>query len=171
MTADAFKQTYLPYHPTFYRIAYRMLGNAADAEDMVQDLYVRLWNARSALEKVQNAEAYGVTLIRNRCIDRLRSAGYRVGREAVTSPSAPLANDQDAPLIDSQDDLRIIRQLADHLPDRQKEIFELRYFRDLSPEEIEKVTGLSAGNVRVLLHRARTTVTEQFNQLNTPHTL
>lgn len=143
-----------------------MLGNAADAQDAVQDLYVRLWNSRNMLQNLQNAESYGVTLIRNRCVDRLRSAGYRAGRDALPADGPAgvqtTADEDRTLLIESQDDLRLIKQLADKLPAKQKEIFELRYFRDLSPEEIESLTLESAANIRVLLHRARTTVKEQF---------
>lgn len=170
MTAEAFKQTFLQYHPHFYRIAFRMLGNAADAQDAVQDLYVRLWNSRNSIEDLQNAESYGVTLIRNRCIDRLRSAGYKAGRDAVPADSATgIQNDrgdQDELTIESQDNLRLIKQLADKLPGKQKEVFELHYFKDLTIDEIVKLTGESAANVRVLLHRSRTTVKEQFDQIN-----
>ena len=55
-----------------YRAAYRLLGNAQDAEDMVQEAFIRLWEKRETAMQAGNAEAYCVALTKNLCIDRLR---------------------------------------------------------------------------------------------------
>lgn len=167
MTTTAFKDKYLSYHGKFYAVAYRMLHSQEDAQDVVQDVYVRLWNIRNDLERVQNFEAYGVTMVRNKCLDRLRSVGYMNDREQ--DGRLPLGEPcgQAEQQVDVQDSLQLIRRLAQQLPAQQQQIFELKYFRDLSVEEIQSLTGLTEGNIRVLIHRARTTITAQFNQINT----
>ena len=73
MTAEDFKRRFLPFHPKLYRIAFALVGNSDDAEDILQEAYSKLWMKREELEVVQNPEAFCVTLIKNVCLDYLRS--------------------------------------------------------------------------------------------------
>ena len=63
MDVDVFKQRFLPFHPKLYRIAYALLDNKADAEDILQDAYCKLWNKRDELGDIQNPEAFSITLV------------------------------------------------------------------------------------------------------------
>ena len=59
--------------PNIYRVAFRLMGNVQDAEDMVQEAYLKLWKKHDELPEVASIEAYCVTLIKNLCYDSLRS--------------------------------------------------------------------------------------------------
>ena len=72
VSAESFKKQFLPHSEVMYRAAYRLLGNAQDAEDMVQEAFIRLWEKRETAMQADNAEAYCVALTKNLCIDRLR---------------------------------------------------------------------------------------------------
>ena len=74
MTRQAFQDTWIPLQGRFYRIAFYILEQEADAKDAVQDLYLKLWNLRDSLEMVQNPSAYGTLMLKNLCIDRIRRA-------------------------------------------------------------------------------------------------
>ena len=63
MTHAEFKARFLPYYQKLYRIAYRYVGNACDAEDMVQSTYLKLWEKQDFLEHVESDEAYAVTTV------------------------------------------------------------------------------------------------------------
>lgn len=86
MDVDVFKQRFLPFHPKLYRIAYALLDNKADAEDILQDAYCKLWNKRDELGDIQNPEAFSITLVKNLCLDFLRSpkASRRDNEEAAS---------------------------------------------------------------------------------------
>ena len=87
MPASLFKQLLLPLYPRLHRVSLRLLGNVEDAEDMVQEVFLKLWDRRDALPDVQNVEAYCVTLTKNMCIDRLRLAEVKeVDVEAIALP-------------------------------------------------------------------------------------
>ena len=73
MDTESFKREFLPYHRKLYCIAYRLLENAADAEDLVQEAYLKLWDKREGLAIISNPEAFSVTLVKNMCFDLLRS--------------------------------------------------------------------------------------------------
>lgn len=64
MDAESFKKEFLPYHRKLYCIAYRLLENAADAEDLVQEAYLKLWDKREGLAIISNPEAFSVTLVK-----------------------------------------------------------------------------------------------------------
>ncbi len=138
MDAESFKKEFLPYHRKLYCIAYRLLENAADAEDLVQEAYLKLWDKREGLAIISNPEAFSVTLVKNMCFDLLRSGKYTLSRQ--------------------------VRHIIARLPVQQQKIVTLRDVKGCSYEEIEQVTGLNATNVRVLLSRARKKIREEFNK-------
>lgn len=83
MDAESFKKEFLPYHHKLYCVAYRLLENAADAEDLVQEAYLKLWDKREGLTVISNPEAFSVTLVKNMCLDLLRSGKYVMSRQTV----------------------------------------------------------------------------------------
>lgn len=163
--AEHFKQKFLPFHPKLFRIACALVGNKSDAEDILQDAYFKLWNKRNELPEIENPEAFCVTLVRNLCLDFLRSP--RAGRrETEIEEVASLATDSSPEKeLETKDKEQQIRQLINRLPDNQRQVIRLRGIDDCSMDEIEQITGLSAVNIRVLLSRARKAIREQFDKL------
>ena len=145
MTHQEFKARFLPCHKKMYYIAFRYLGNEYDAEDMVQNTYLKLWEKRESLENIEKNEAYAITTIKQLCLDTLR-----------------------APQIDTayeiKEDMKVLLNIINKLPEQQRKILLLRHFEDKSTDEIETETGLSNANIRVLLSRARKTIKELFIQ-------
>ena len=164
MPASLFKQLLLPLYPRLQRVALRLLGNAEDAEDMVQEVYMKLWNKRDALPDVQDVEAYCVTLTKNMCIDRLRMA--EVEKEDVDEvPTMLAATDDVEAQVERRDAVEQVKQIIETLPEHQQQVITLRDMEDCSFEEIAEQTGLTAVNIRMLLSRARRTIRERFKRL------
>lgn len=163
MEKQVFKEVWLPLSDSFYRVAYSMLGTEADARDAVQDLYIRLWNARHNLDTVSSPLPYGIRVIRNICIDRIRlrsAIGESQDVESVKENRLQELGIQagaDRVMID-REMLGILGRTMDSLPENQRKVMEMRFFRQLDYDEIVEKTGLSAINVRVLVNRARKTV-------------
>lgn len=164
MPASLFKQLLLPLYPRLQRVALRMLGNVEDAEDMVQEVYMKLWGKREELTDVQNMEAYCVALTKNMCIDRLRLAEVdRVDVDDV--PLSLAAADDVASQLERQDAVEQVKLIIETLPEKQQQVITLRDIRDCTFEEIEEQTGLTAVNVRALLSRARKTIRKRFKRV------
>ena len=164
MPASLFKQLLLPLYPRLQRVALRMLGNVEDAEDMVQEVYMKLWGKREELPDVQNMEAYCVALTKNMCIDRLRLA--EVDRVDVGDvPLSLAAADDVASQLERQDAVEQVMLIIETLPEKQQQVITVRDIRDCTFEEIEEQTGLTAVNVRALLSRARKTIRERFKRV------
>lgn len=165
MPASLFKQLLLPLYPRLHRVALRLLGNVEDAEDMVQEVYMKLWSKRDALPEVKDVEAYCVTLTKNMCIDRLRLAEVEeVDVETMTLPIA--ATDDVARRIEERDTVEHVKAFVVTLPENQQRVITLRDIEERSFEEIEQMTGLTAVNVRALLSRARKAIRERFKSYN-----
>lgn len=162
MNAESFKRMYLPFHQKLYRVAYRLMGNSCDAEDMVQEAYLKLWNMREELVDIRNPESFSVIVLKNICFDYLRSTRNETEKEDLQNISKPnetsLINE-----IEMKDQLNCVKQIITRLPNKQQEVMKLRHLNDCSIEEIERITGLNAINIRVLISRARKTIREQFN--------
>ena len=165
VTADIFKRLYLPFHPKLYRIAFALVGNQEEAEDIVQEVYSRLWERRDELAAVRNPEAYAITLTKHFCLDYLRSP--RASRQAAVLEETEEFQSDSFPEKETEekDQIRQIQRWIDKLPLNQQQVLRLQGMEDYPVEEIEQITGYTAGNIRVLLSRARKTIREQFNKL------
>lgn len=164
MDAESFKRMFLPCHAKLYGVAYRLLENAEDAEDLIQEAYLKLWSKREELTLISNPEAFAVTLVKNMCFDLLRSGKYLSDRQHL-----PLTEAQNALPADgreAKDDAQLVRMLIARLPQQQRMVMMLRDVKGCSYEEVERLTGLNAVNVRVLLSRARKKIREEFTKWN-----
>ena len=165
MDASDFKQKFLPYHRKLYRSAFHLLGNAQDAEDMVQEAYLKLWQRRNELPPdITNLEAYCVTLVKHLCYDKRRISQLdedeRTPEELTLTEKSNVAHE-----VELKDEANQVMKLIGQLPDQQKQIMQMRDVEDRTYEEIEKVTGLTSINIRVLLSRARKKIREQFIEI------
>jgi RNA polymerase sigma-70 factor, ECF subfamily len=161
MDAECFKRQYLPYRQKLYRIACILLVNREDAEDIVQEAYYKLWCKRDELAEIREPEAFCVVMVRNLCLDFLKSARNVVKKEDVSV----LANASDVSALEEMEVMDTTRQLEllmAQLPEKQRDVLKLRHLCDCSMEEMEQITGLSNVHIRVLLSRARKTLREQY---------
>ena len=150
MTDARFHTVWIPLQDRFYRVAYYLLEDRADALDAVQDLYLKLWKMRESLDLVRNPGAYGALLMRNLCIDRIRRL----------APAGELPDDlpgQEPPdeALEAQETLGILMQAMERLPDSQRNLAKLHLLQGLSYDEIAAQTGLSPLNIRVQVSLAR----------------
>jgi RNA polymerase sigma-70 factor (ECF subfamily) len=161
MDAENFKKVFLPYHVKLYRIAYRFLENQADAEDMVQETYIKLWQKRDTLESLINPESFAVTLLKNSCLDAIKKVKPELFR--IYETDIP-AIDSLSVQIEDRDKLKHIQVIMNQLPEQQKQIIQLKIWENLSDEEIEKQTGLKKGHIKVIVSRARKTIKEWYQK-------
>jgi RNA polymerase sigma-70 factor (ECF subfamily) len=147
--------TFNHYHRLLFGIAYRMLGSVTDAEDMVQETFLR-WQ-HTPQTKVQSAKNYLATTITRLCIDHLRSA--RVRREQYVGPwlPEPLLTQQDpAEQVELADSLSIaFLVMLERLSPIERAVFLLREVFEYDYPEIAQIVDKSAENCRQILRRAR----------------
>lgn len=162
MDATTFKGVFIPLHKKLYRMAYRLLEDSSDAEDVVQETYVKLWEKRDELELLRNPESFCVVMVRNLCMDILRSSRSKMDsldlQNVEKSDSSSIITD-----FETNESLSIINKIVEKMPEQSKLVFKLRHYDDYSFEEIEAITGLSSVNIRVILSRSRKFIKENYN--------
>ena len=151
-----FNNIWIPLADRCYRVAYYLLESEEDAEDALQELYLKLWAARSGLSAVQNPSAYGISMLKNICIDRIRK---RMVRKAEPLDKVPHPEDAHTESrTDIKDTLRYLLQEMEKLPDKQRVVLRMRAVEGLEYEDIARRTGLSEVYIRVLVTMARKTL-------------
>ena len=150
MTDRAFHTVWLPLQGQFYRIAFYLLENEADAKDAVQELYLKLWTLRDHLEMVREPAAYGSLLLRNLCIDSIRKRKPR--EELQEDPADDPPPDRQ---LEEKEALKAVMKNMDRLPPNQRKLLTMKVLQGLSYDEISQKTGLSPLNIRVQVSLAR----------------
>ena len=150
------KEIWLPLSDRFYRVAYHILESQEDAEDAVQELYIKLIKTPGKFSDIQNPAAYGITILRNICIDIIRRREKRKSEELHEYLIADTSSPDRAAA--EKDKLRILIHEIDKLPQKQSIVLRMRTIEGLEYDEISQRTGLSQVNIRVLISIARKTL-------------
>lgn len=148
--------------PRYIRFANSILANTQDAEDVVQDCYIRLYE-RQASGGIGNTEAYMMRAVRNASLDYLkkkRPEELEDRHETISFTSADVLK-----RIESREHAARLEQLMSLLPEKQRTVFFLRDVEGYELREIETVTGLTNEGVRTCLCRARKQLRELYNKL------
>jgi len=154
-----------------YTAAYRIVGDADDAEDVLQDVFLKLLRTESVLLRRDGVREWGAYLrvMAVRCaVDYLRRNGKRSENAAELEQLVVPADDNPLRLAEQKQMAARLRQALKSLSEREAQIFALRYFEELSYEEIAAQLELNATHVGVALHRARQRLREILQPLLTP---
>lgn len=143
------------------RFALQILQDEESAKDVLQDVFLKLWQKRDELEKVESLEAFAMRMIRNRCLDVIR-ARHTVSMEVVKQHQLPEEEHHDADHLEIADSAILVKKIVAELPDLQRTVIQLRDIEQLEYEEIAEVTQLNVNAIRVNLSRARKKVRDEI---------
>lgn len=152
-----FSQLVMPYSRKLFAVAYHFLQRGDEAEDVVQDIFVKLWQMRDKLPPNDQLEPFMLVMTKNLCIDRLRSRQltleYDDNHDDEDSGSPDEAFEDDR--LEHKDRLRIVLKLIKELPPDQAKVLKLKVFDELENEQIARLLNIKEDNVRQLLSRGR----------------
>ncbi|MEN9939130.1 MAG: hypothetical protein RLZZ387_5709 [Chloroflexota bacterium] len=152
---QSYAQLMQRYAGAVFNVAYRMLGNAQDAEDASQEVFLRAYRRLESFDRTRRFSTWLLSIASNYCIDRLRRQRWTwltLDDVAFTLPSGERGPEGSA--IDTEERDAVQRALM-RLPDNYRQITVLRYWHDLSYDEIAQATGLPESTIKTRLHRAR----------------
>lgn len=142
---------------SLFSFALRMLNNAHDAEEVIQDVFMQIWNKAASFDpEIGLAFSWSMSIVRNRCIDRLRSRQRRARVMAETtdgSEAEPLVEPVVAELLDATDELEAIHAALGTLPADQKRAIEMAFFSGMSHHEIADMLKEPLGTVKARIRR------------------
>ena len=165
MVARDFKTSVLPVSKKLLRFATHFLKDEELARDVVQDVFLKLWQKRDSLNEVENIEAFAMRMTRNRCLDVLRNnKAVPIDEETDRQLKAQTADVHSK--VELSETAQQIGQLIRRLPDLQRNVMQMRDLEQLSYDEIAEITGLQVNAIRVNLSRARKKVRDEFLKMN-----
>ncbi|HEY5749900.1 MAG TPA: RNA polymerase sigma factor [Chryseolinea sp.] len=166
MNIEAFQNRVLPAKNKLFRFALRFLGNEEEAKDVVQEVFIRVWNGREQMNEVQNWEAWCMRITKNLSLDRIRTlarkqthpleTGYDVRQETLSPHES----------TEIQESMSRVNQFIAALPEKQRQVIHLRDVEGYSYNEICEILELDMNQVKVNLFRARNAVREKLMKIN-----
>lgn len=152
---EAFARLVARYERQVYNLAYRMLGNAEDAEDATQEAFLRAYTALHTFKMGKKFSSWLLSIAANFCVDCLRRRRFAwLSLQDLSFRLASPVEEADRSVL-RQEEAGHLQRLLDRLPEKYRLVVILRYWYDFSYEEIVSVTGLSLGTVKTRLHRTR----------------
>ncbi|BDD11852.1 DNA-directed RNA polymerase sigma-70 factor (plasmid) [Fulvitalea axinellae] len=165
MKVNEFLDIITPMQRKLFRFALRLVDNVSEAEDVVQDVFLKLWKDPAQLRKCRNAEAWCMTMVRNRSLDRLRTEVKRKHIDIVEAWNLSHPGPTPHQSAEQNETMARVKGIIADLPDQQREVLHLRDVEGYAYEEIADMTGMNLGQVKVNIHRARRKVREQMENL------
>ena len=165
MKTISFQSDILPLKNELYRMALRITMNAADAEDVVQETMMKVWNRRDQWNQIESIEAFCLTICRNVSLDKVRRMDNQTqSLDAAYDPKDQgISSNPEEQAIQS-DRIRLIRQLISQLPEKQRSCMQLRDMEGKSYKDIATILDITEEQVKVNIFRARQTIREKFKR-------
>ena len=166
MKKVSFRNDILPLKKILYRLALRITCNNAEAEDIVQDTLMKVWNRRERWDEIDSIEAFCLTICRNLALDRMRKMDNHNGSLEDNLHETPSATRNPYEEMNQKDRIQLVRKLVDSLPEKQRTCMQLRDFEGKSYKEVAEILQISEDQVKVNIFRARQTIKQRFKELD-----
>lgn len=162
-----FQSNFLSFKDKLYRFAYFFMKNEDDAADVVQEVYLKVWDNRDKWDTLQNEEAWCMQVTKNLCLERKRKT--KTIREhhtkmTVTKSDAHEKSPENISLW--KDQMQMMHNILDKLSEKQKIVFVLREIEGLSYKEITEQLDIELNQVKTDLHRARKYLRAELSKIN-----
>jgi RNA polymerase sigma-70 factor (ECF subfamily) len=164
MTRADFNDLVRQLNRNLYGYAFRILRNQEEAEDAVQEVFIKLWNLGSKLDAYESTAALATTMVKNFCIDQLRKRKHFTQNENGWQDFQNSISASPYEIMESRESEAILHHIIDKLPDIYKDVIRLREIDGLSYEEIADKTEQNINTLRVTLSRARRMIRDEFNK-------
>ncbi|HEY9488941.1 MAG TPA: RNA polymerase sigma factor [Chryseosolibacter sp.] len=166
MDLEDFENRILPAKNKLFRFALRFLGNDEEAKDIVQEVFIRVWNSRQQMDQVHNWEAWCMRITKNLALDRVRLMSRK--QTKPIEETFDLHHSALTPLELTQIGESMIRitQMIAGLPEKQRQVIHLRDVEGYTYQEICDILELDMNQVKVNLFRARNAVREQMTKID-----
>lgn len=164
MQEISFRNDILPLKNKLYRLAFRITLNSAEAEDVVQETMIRVWDRRDEWPKFESIEAYCLKVARNLAIDRSEKMESRHMELTPETQNLPDALDP-YELLEQSEQINLIHGLLDELPEKQRTIMLLRDIEGKNYKEIAAILQITEEQVKINLFRGRQKIKQRYTEI------
>lgn len=162
----SFQNDILPLKEKLFRLALRITINPAEAEDVVQETMIKVWNRRANWDAIENIEHFCLTICRNLALDKNRhmdSQALSLDNEIEPVDHSHHANPEEQAV--QRDRIQLVRRLINQLPEKQRTCMQLRDIEGKSYKDIATILSITEEQVKINIFRARQTIREQFKKV------
>ncbi|MDX2048235.1 MAG: RNA polymerase sigma-70 factor [Chitinophagaceae bacterium] len=159
----AFTQIFNHYRGRIYAVALKFLKSPAPAEEIVQDVFLKIWLKRYELHMVENFEAYLFTMARNFIFDRLKKMAYETAAQSELRGEETAINDTEY-LVRQRQCLQLEQEAIQLLPPQQKLVYHFSKTEGLSHETIAQKMQLSRLTVKTHMAKALQSIRKYLNR-------
>lgn len=163
MTVEEFKNKVLPVKNKLYRLAYRLMNSQADAEDVVQEVFLKLWSRKEKLNEYRSMEAFAMVMTKNLCFDKLKLKSRN--QQELNEDKIELNSENLETHLEMKNTVSKIHEIIQELPEQQKLVIQLRDIEQCDFDEIAEITDMNLNTIRVTLSRARKKVRDTLLKL------
>lgn len=163
----AFKAFFKSHYAAFVVYAQHYVMDAAVSEDLVQDVFIYLWENSTKLDIKTSVKAYAIRMIRNRCLNHLKALKITEGLD-ILELNAKLSIEnmwEDTPTANSKTPNSDIFKIIEQLPQKMKEVVQMKYIQNYKYAEIAEELGISINTVKTQLKRAKLKIRELITLL------
>ena len=163
MKTISFQSDILPLKNELFRMALRITQNREEAEDVVQETMIKVWNRREQWAQLESIEAFCLTICRNLALDKLRRMDNQVqslGDDIDPTDHSHSSNPEQVTIQNER--TQMVRQLISELPERLRTCMQLRDIEGKSYRDIATILDITEQQVKVNIFRARQAVREQY---------
>ena len=164
MKSSEFKLLVMPYSSRLYRMAFRLMSSREEAEDIVQEVYVKLWGMRNQLNSYNSIEALAIRITRNLCLDKLRRRKVNQNAMKAEQMKEEMHSVSPAEQLEKKEEAEMIHTLIAALPEPQRSLVHLRHLEGKEYEEISEMVNMNVNAIRVSISRARKQMREMLEK-------
>ena len=166
MKEISFRNDVLPLKDKLFRLALRITLNREEAEDIVQDTLIKVWNSRDRWQQLDSIEAYSLTVARNLSLDRIKKMENQNGSLEDEKTERLDATSNPSERMIQKDKLDIVKRMIDELPEKQRSCIQLRDIEGKAYKDIAQILGITEEPVKINIFRARQTIKQRFQQFD-----
>ncbi len=155
---EAFDRLLPEFQNKVFRLAYALLGDAALAEDIAQEVFVRIWKALPGFRRQSSLSTWIYAITRNACLTALKAAGSKK-ESSIEDPGVARAAEEAGLTPSPHPGIDVLR-FFEELPEKHRQVLRLYYLEEKSYEEVSRLLDWPMGTVKTYLHRARKELAE-----------
>ncbi|MBQ6227367.1 MAG: RNA polymerase sigma factor [Prevotella sp.] len=160
----SFRNDVLPLKDVLYRLALRITLKHEEAEDIVQDTLIKVWNKRDEWENIVSMEAYCLTICRNLALDKMKLRANQ--NESIENIHLDTPDQGGNPYerMQQKDRIDLVRRMVNALPEKQRSCIQLRDFEGKPYKEIAEILGITEEQVKVNIFRGRQAIKKRYQE-------
>ena len=166
MNLEAFENRVLPAKNKLFRFALKFLGNEEEAKDIVQEVFIKVWNGRERMDQIQNWEAWCMRITKNLSLDRIRAITGKQTQSMEGTFDIRLESLSPHESTEVNERMQKITLMIAALPEKQRQVIHLRDVEGYSYNEISEILEIDMNQVKVNLFRARNAVREKMMKID-----